>query len=105
MASTLTGLGKMLCADNNMWDVNDAPPLANVPNVAPVFGAFPDCILSKLNSDGPHHAAVLKRRIADYCGVAYKAVEVEWVADIARQVEEEVPDTCVMRHTIRVSPL
>ena len=62
-----------------------------MPNVAPVFGAFPDCILSKLNSDGPHHAAVLKRRIADYCGVAYKAVEVEWVADIARQVEEEVP--------------
>ena len=72
-------------------DANDAPPPANVPNVTPVLGAFPDCILSRLNEHGQHFASNAKRLIADYCGVSYKAAEVEWVADIARQVEEEVP--------------
>ena len=38
---------------------------------APVLGAFPGCTLSKLNSHGAQHASVLKRRIADYCGVSY----------------------------------
>ena len=47
------------------------------------LGAFPDCILSKLNSHGPHHASFMKRCIADYCGVSYVAAFDEWVAEIA----------------------
>ena len=46
------------------------------------FGAFPDCILSKLNSHGPHHASFMKKRIADYCGVAYKEAHEDWMAVI-----------------------
>ena len=32
------------------------------------IGACPDGVLSKLSSDGPHHASLMKRRVADYCG-------------------------------------
>ena len=51
------------------------------------LGAFPDCILSKLNSHGPHHASFMKKRIADYCGVAYKEAFDEWVEEIALSLD------------------
>ena len=35
-----------------------------------VYGAFPDCTLSKLNENGPDHASLFKRRIADFAGRA-----------------------------------
>ena len=44
-------------------------------------GAFPDCALSKLNGDGPIFASMLKRRIADYCGVSYQAAFDAWVVE------------------------
>ena len=47
-----------------------------------VLGVFPDCVLSKLNSDGPAFASIMKRLIADYCGVSYEAAFAEWVADL-----------------------
>ena len=46
-----------------------------------VLGAFPDCVLSKLNSDGPAFASMMKRLIADYCGVSYEAAFAGWVAE------------------------
>ena len=51
------------------------------------LGAFPDCILSKLNSHGPHHASFMKKRIADYCGVSYQAAFDEWVEEIALSLD------------------
>lgn len=51
------------------------------------FGAFPDCILSKLNSHGPHHASFMKKRIADYCGVSCVAAFDEWVEEIALSLD------------------
>ena len=52
-----------------------------------VLGAFPDCVLSKLNSDGPAFASIMKRLIADYCGVSYEAAFAGWVADVGEEVE------------------
>ena len=56
---------------------------ARPPPLLRSLGAFPDCILSKLNSHGPHHASFMKRRIADYCGVSYAAAFDEWAAEFA----------------------
>ena len=57
-----------------------APP----PPLLRSLGAFPDCILSKLNGDGAAFASLFKRRIADYCGVAYVSAVEEWeMAEIA----------------------
>ena len=52
-----------------------------------VLGAFPDCVLSKLNSDGPAFASVMKRLIADYCGVFYEAAFTGWVAEVGEELE------------------
>ena len=52
-----------------------------------VLGAFPDCVLSKLNSDGPAFASMMKRLIADYCGVSYEAAFAGWVAEVGEEVE------------------
>ena len=51
------------------------------------LGAFPDCIISKLNSHGPHHASFMKKRIADYCGVSCVAAFDEWVEEIALSLD------------------
>ena len=59
-----------------------------------VIGAFPDCVLSKLNSDGAAFASMTKRLIADYCGVSYKAAFESWVAEIEAEVEWELGWAC-----------
>ena len=52
-----------------------------------VLGAFPDCVLSKLNSHGPAFASNTKRLIADFCGVSfYGEGFARWVAEIDRQL-------------------
>lgn len=58
-------------------DVGDDSGAAAAPTLpAPlkpfVLGAFPDCVLSKLNGNGPEFAQQFKRKIADYAGVKYK---------------------------------
>jgi hypothetical protein len=52
------------------------------PPLRRVLGAFPNCILSKLNGDGPVFASMFKRCIADYCGLSYEAAFAEWAAEI-----------------------
>ena len=53
------------------------------------LGAFLDCVLSKLNSDGPAFASIIKRLIAGYCGVYYEAALAGWVAEIESQITDE----------------
>jgi hypothetical protein len=43
-------------------------------------GAYPNCILSKLNRHGRHHAIALKKAIAEFAGVRYKAA-LAWVPE------------------------
>ena len=64
-------------------------PDAQLPRVV---GAYPDCMLSKLNGDGIHFASLFKRRIADFCGVSYdRAAVAEWMeVEIKVAVEEEL---------------
>ena len=54
---------------------------ARPPPLLRSLGAFPDCALSKLNGHGPIFASMLKRRIADYCGVSYQAAFDAWVVE------------------------
>ena len=59
-----------------------------------VLGAFPDCVLSKLNNDGPAFASIMKRLIADYCGMSYEAAFAGWVAEVGEEVVWELDWTC-----------
>ena len=77
---------------------NDQGPAAAAAVVVPdaplprlVLGAYPDCVLSKLNGDGIHFASLLKRRIADFCGVSYDRAVAEWMeVEIKVAVEWEL---------------
>ena len=91
--STLTALGLVgIVAAGEAVEVvvaagSEGEGGARPPPLLRSLGAFPDCIISKLNSRGPHHASFMKKRIADYCGVSYQAAFDEWVEEIALSLD------------------